>query len=249
MIKEALKYLADLQTPQRPVTVHVGHADYEVNADGTLGDRVAPPPPAYYKPIFTVTSLSSLAKLYISNLDQMDQTTTAVHIVDPFTVRLVTIHADEFGHRHVFAEATHQSETEFKFNAYYNPEPFLLAFRSSFLFDDNAVLVQKLCSTVTAGNAVSIADDGVSQQVTITEGTVTRTSTTLPSDGVALIPVRTFREANAVQSKFLLRMKAVKDAPPQIALFEIDTRWKIDTITSIRHYLESQLPTSAILLS
>ena len=82
---------------------------------------------------------------------------------------------------------------------------------------------------------------------TVNEGAMTEASTTLPSDGVDLIPVRTFRDANPVQQKFLLRMKGVKDGLPKIALFEIDPMWKLYAVASIRKYLEEQLPGATII--
>jgi hypothetical protein len=50
-----------------------------------------------------------------------------------------------------------------------------------------------------------------------------------------------------VESKFLLRMKAVKDSLPHIAIFEIDGKWKLDTITSISTYIADQVPGSLII--
>ena len=92
-----------------------------------------------------------------------------------------------------------------------------------------------------------VADDGVSQEITLKSGTVTRAGITLPADGVRLIPWRTFREAKPVESKFLLRMKGVKDDLPQIALFEIDAKWRLDTVDAIADYLKAELPTATII--
>lgn len=70
----------------------------------------------------------------------------------------------------------------------------------------------------------------------------------MPSDGIALIPNRIFRDADPVEAKFLLRMKGVRDALPQIALFEIDPNWALYAVGSIRKYLEAELP-GAIIIS
>jgi hypothetical protein len=42
-------------------------------------------------------------------------------------------------------------------------------------------------------------------------------------------------------------MKGVKDAVPHIALFEIDAMWKLDTIASIRKYLNDSLPEAIVI--
>ena len=64
----------------------------------------------------------------------------------------------------------------------------------------------------------------------------------LPADGAPLIPWRTFREVCPVQSRFLLRMKGVKDGLQHIALFEIDQLWRLDTIDAIASWLGSNIP-------
>jgi hypothetical protein len=71
---------------------------------------------------------------------------------------------------------------------------------------------------------------------------VTRSTVQLPAEGIPLIPWRTFRDASPVESKFLLRMKGVKDALPHIALYEIDAKWQLDTVNSIGKYLAAALP-------
>jgi hypothetical protein len=92
-----------------------------------------------------------------------------------------------------------------------------------------------------------VADDGVSQKVTASAGTVTKSQITLPADGISLVPWRTFRDVNPVESKFLLRMKAAKDALPTVALFSIDEKWKLDTVQAIAKYLGDALPDARIL--
>ena len=42
-------------------------------------------------------------------------------------------------------------------------------------------------------------------------------------------------------------MKGVKDGLPQIALFEIDGKWKLETVHSIKNYFEKALPTAKVI--
>lgn len=233
---------------RRPVTVKVGEQDYAVQSDGTLGKAVRELEPQWDNPTLEVSTLSGLVSAVQAGLDGLDTKAVALRVADHLTAEVVSIAADKFGRRHVYVRARHQQETKFVFDKYYTtPEEFIIAFRSSFYFNDEATKVQQLCSTVGAGDAVLVTDDGISQEVQVKSGTVTRTTVALPADGVPLIPWRTFRDANPVESKFLLRMKGVKDALPHIALFEIDAKWRVDTMQSIANYLAAQLPGMAII--
>jgi hypothetical protein len=244
-VKEVLEYLFGRLKAEPPVTVHVDSQAYAVKSDGTLGDpiRELRPIPTIENPTLKVPTLSGLAGAVLAGLDGLDQKEIMVAVADVYTVVVSSIEADEYGRRHNWVLATHQPETLFTFNKYYtSPEEFIIAFRAAFYFNDEATKVQQLCSTVGAGDAVVVVDDGVSQEVTVKSGTVTRSTVTLPADGVTLIPWRTFRDATPVESKFLLRMKGVKDGLPQIALFEIDAKWRVDTMQSIAAYLATALP-------
>jgi hypothetical protein len=238
VIKEALEFLSKLQTPKNPATVEVNEQHYAVRADGTLGDPVRELAPRWDKPTFQVHTLSGLAELIDAKVDEFPEH-VAVHVVDHLTVQLVSLSADEFGRRHVYAEAKHVEGTQFKFNQFQDAEDFLIAFRRSFLFNEEAVKVQTLCSNLESGMAVKLADDGLSQQLEVKAGTVSKAPVTLPAEGVSLIPWRTFRDAAPVDSKFLLRLKGVKEGLPLIALFEIDQKWQLDSINSIAHWFKA----------
>jgi hypothetical protein len=248
MIKEALEFLAKIQTPKNPlfVELHSG-TPFAVKPDGTIGEYIRKPNPQIEKPTLEASSLNALVGAYQANLDGLDHAKVLVDIVGPFQVQIVDLTADDFGNRHVYLDAEHTPETFFKFAEYLLPEDFLIKFRSSFYFNEEAVKVQKLCSTVESGSAVAIADDGMSQQVTVTSGTITKAPVTLPVEGVPLIPWRTFREVPPVESRFLLRMKGAKDQMPRIALFEIDDKWKLDTVEAIRKYLTAKIPGAKII--
>jgi hypothetical protein len=237
------EYILDRLKDKRPVTHEVKGQAYKVEANGTLGAAVRELAPQFEAPTFNVSTLLGLASLHAAGVDAFDKSSVGLHIVDHRQVQLVSVKADEFGRRHVYATAKHVQDTPFVFDKYYSsPEDFLIAFRASFYFNDEAVKVQQLCSAVGAGEAVAVTDDGLSQEVVVKTGTVTKASVQLPPDGVPLIPWRTFREVSPVQSRFLLRMKGVKDALPHIALFEIDARWQLDTKNAIADWLKSNIP-------
>lgn len=246
MIKEALEFLAKIQTPQRPVTQDVAGQPYAVNQDGTIGAPIRKVDPRYDRPALVVATLSGLVAAYKAGIDNLGSEVCLV-IKDPFNVVLMDLDVDEFGKRQTYVLAVHKEEKPFAFDTFIEPEPFLISFRTGFLFNDNAVMVQQLCSTIGAASGVAVSDDGVSQEVTVKSGTITKSTVQLPADGVALIPVRTFRDVNPVEAKFLLRMKGVRDSLPKIALFEIDPMWKLYLVGSIRKYLEEQLPGAVII--
>ena len=249
-VVSAMEYLFDRLKAERPVTVNVSGQDYAVKSDGTVGDpiRELRPIPTIENPTVEVKTLSGLIAAVNAGLDKVDPATVAFRVADIYTVEVVSLVADEFGRRHVWARAKHQPETKFVFDKYYtNPEEFIIALRASFYLNEDAVKVQQLCSAVGSGDAVAVTDDGLSQEIRITAGTVTKSTVQLPADGVSLIPWRTFRDATPVESKFLLRMKGVKDALPHIALFEIDAKWQVDTMQSIASYLTKELPQANII--
>jgi hypothetical protein len=244
---EFLKYLLDRVKAEVPVSKEIAGQHYAVQANGTLGAPIRPLAPQWEYPTLKVSSLDGLIAAYTAKLDNLP-TEVAVRIVDYLRVELISLKADEYGRRHVWASATYLDETPFTFGKFYTPEEFLIDFRSSFYFNDQAVNVQRLASTVSHETSVSVADDGMSQAITIKDGAVTRTACELPADGIPLVPWRTFREVNPVESKFLLRMKGIKDELPRIGLFEIDAKWKVDTVKSIQGYLFKALPDVPIIV-
>jgi hypothetical protein len=241
IMQDLLKRIQD----RRPVTTEVNGQPYAVLADGTLGEEIRPLAPIV-KPTLDLRTVSGLIAAFKAGLDELPTDQVAFVIASPTAVMLESIKADDHGHRHIYGTAKHDENTGFQFGKYYTPEEFLIAFRAGFLFNEMAVKVQTLCSSLNAESSVAVADDGMSQVVTVKQGAISRTAVELPNE-IPLIPWRTFREVAPVESKFLLRMKAVKDSLPHIAIFEIDGKWKLDTITSISTYIADQVPGSLII--
>lgn len=239
MIKEALDYLAKLQTPKNPLIVEIHGEPYAVTADGRVGDHISKPNTRVGYPEVTVSTLGAFTS---AAKTLGDPKLHAIFVDDPFGVRLATIAPDEFGNRSTLVRAEYSDETDFPYDTFIDPEAFLIKFRAGFYFNDEAVKVQQLCSTLESGSTVNVADDGISQAVVITSGTIHKAPVTLPAEGIPLIPWRTFRDAPPVVSKFLLRMKTRKEALPMIALFAIDQKWRVDTMQSVADYLREKLP-------
>lgn len=244
-MKEFLQYLFGRLKDKTPVTVEVDGQHYAVKADGTLGGPVLELMPQFEPPTFAVKTLSALIGLWKQNIDCFRGDdgggSVSLHVVDYRTVELVSTQADEFGRRHVYARAKHEEEIPFVFGKYMESEKFLIDFQASFFCTDEAMKVRTVVSSVQSSTTISTADDGLSQQIEMRGGTVSNSKVVLPADGIELVPWRTFRDAAPVASKFLLRLDASKDKDkdktPIAALFEIDQKWKLDTVNSIASYL------------
>ena len=246
MIKEALEYLAKLQTPVRPVTVKIDGEHYSVRENGTLGDVVRPVDVRLLPAPIQVSTLSGLVAAVRAKVDELPER-VGIHIDNPFRVVVKALDSDELGAKQLYAIATHTEVNAFPFDKYLDPEDFMIAFRRTFIYTEMALNVVELCATIGAASGVAVADDGMSQEVTVKSGTITRSTVKLPADGIPLLPVRTFRDANPVEAKFLLRMKGVKDKLPQVALFEIDPMWSLHLVGSVRNYLQAELPDAIII--
>jgi len=235
-LKNTIEYLFNRLKDKQQVTHKVGDQDYAVKSDGTLGLPVRALEPQWDKPTFAVGTLSALKELWDAKVDGFGDD-VGLHVADYLTVHLLSLKADDYGRRHIYATAVHKNETPFKFGVYLEAEQFLIDMRTSFLFDDEAVKLHSFCSQLESGMTVTLADDGVSQKLEVKAGTSSKSAVLIPAEGISLIPWRTFRDAAPVSSKFLLRLKTVKDSLPQIALFEIDQKWRLDTINSIAKWL------------
>ncbi len=237
---DVVEYLFGRLKAEKPVTVSVGEQPYAVKADGTLGEPIRRLSPQFTKPTFKVGTLSALAAAVKAKVDDFPGE-VALHVVDYRTVQLVSVRADDFGRRHVFVEAKHEAECPFSFNTHMAAEKFQIDLRTSFLLNEEALKVLKVVSNLESGQVISVADDGLSQQIEIKTGTVSKMPITLPADGIPLVPWRTFRDAAPVESKFLLRLKQAKDDLPLVVLYEIDQKWKLDTVNSIAKWLEKHV--------
>jgi hypothetical protein len=241
-----LDWFKKLNKDRRPVTVQVGENTFAVNVDGTLGSPVHPvlPIAPIATPVLQLSTLSGLVDAFTANLDGFASLGASAVQVESFdTVSLVSLAADEWGRRQVWARAKSAEINPFKFGEYMNPEMFLITAQAGFMpIDGHYTNMLKLCSSLTAGSSVQVADDGFSQSVVISEGGVQRGAVELPPR-VQLRPYRTFREVDPVESDFLLRFKAQKDDLPLVALIPVDAgRWKTDTAMQVRNWLQKNLP-------
>lgn len=248
-----LDWFKKLKTPERPVTVEVLGTPFAVKQDGTLGDRVPPPLPIapVATPVLSVSTLSGLVAAFNANVDGFcDIARYAIQVESFDSVALVSLEADVWGRRHVWARAKSAEINPFRFGEYMDPEMFLITAQAGFMpIDGHYTNMLRLCSSLKAGSSVQVADDGYSQKVVIVEGGVEHGEVNLPPR-ISLRPYRTFREVDPVESDFLLRFKAQKDALPAVALIPVDAgRWKTDTALTVRLWLEKALPEGTTIIA
>jgi hypothetical protein len=245
-VVKILDWFKSLREKDREVTVQVGKDNFAVKSDGTLGEPIHPvlPIAPIATPVLQLSTLSGLVDAFTGNVDKFgDKGASAVQVESFDSVALVSLEADEWGRRQVWARAKSGEVNPFKFDTFQDPEIFLITAQAGFMpIDGHYTNMLKLCASLKAGSSVQVADDGYSQRVVITDGAVEHGEVDLPPR-VQLRPYRTFREIDPVESDFLLRFKGVKDALPQVSLIPVDAgRWKTDTAMMVRAWLVKNLP-------
>ena len=160
-----------------------------------------------------------------------------IQVVDPLTVRLISMLDDE-RKREVLVEVTGQVP-QITFNRYIDRESFNIALQSKFIHDDNVALLLKFVGTVQSESVAAYGDDGVSQKATIKKGIAGSQDALVPNP-VVLRPYRTFMEVEQPASSFVFRMKEDRDI--ECAIFEADGgAWKNAAMQNIKDYLEYEL--------
>lgn len=164
-----------------------------------------------------------------------------IHVEDYLNVSVRAAVCDVFGIRDTLIEAIHTPIDAFVFDYFYNdPARFIIGLQVQFLATENLLNLVKLASNLTAKSTVSTSDDGFSQTVTIVDGQVSSRDVNIPTR-IKLIPIRTFSEAAAVESEFLIRLDG-KSGVPMIALFNVDgTKWQGESMRAIKSYLEKHV--------
>jgi hypothetical protein len=248
-----LEWFKKLNKARRPVTVEVKGDHFAVNDNGTLGAAVHPvlPVAPVATPVLPLSTLTGLVSAFKADVDGFIYSKKyAVQVENFDSVALISLQADQWGRRHVWARAKSTEVNPFRFGEYLDPEVFLITAQASFMpIDGHYSNMLRLCSSLKAGSSVEVADDGYSQKVVIQEGGVQHGEVELPPR-VQLRPYRTFREVDPVESDFLLRFKGQKDALPAVALIPVDAgRWKTDTAHAVERWLRGQLPKDAVVIA
>lgn len=246
MIKEAIDRILGLAPP------NVVSFDGKTYTDKT----VTPLMPLKAKPV-AVSTLQGLADLHNQDLDTVLSSKVFVHITGPQSVEIVSQQSDEYGRRHLWAQAQYPSDIQrFQFGQWLNTEAFIIGLQSCFQRTyiekpDGKVVgdldyVLKVASNVSSEGKVTNSDDGISQNVEMSKGIVLKETATLKSR-VQLAPFRTFSEIDQPLSMFVFRVRE-NGGSIQLALFEADGgRWRLDAVAGIAKWLKSHFGKTPII--
>lgn len=167
-----------------------------------------------------------------------------LHVVGPREVQLVSPFTGDTLERHVYA-TTVSSPSRHTWNDYLPLEKFNIWLTIGFVQTEGVAQILSVVSNITDASSVNLADDGITQRAIVKTGLVSHDNVNLPKL-ISLQPIRTFPEIEQPASTFLLRTKSPEAGTGDIqaALFisDINNRWELDAVTSIKEWLRSNIP-------
>lgn len=231
--QEAAEKAADLSKPQ---SFEAYNKKY-IYSNGSLReitpDHMVKPSP------FECYSLDGLIKFIQADVDGFfsdKEKTCIVRVSNATEVEVYTPVSGFYMERATLAY-TKADTPVVRFGQFMNPEEFQIMLQSNFLPSDNLSLVLKLAGNIKKEQNMQVADDGVSQRVTVNAGVATVTDVTVKNP-VELTPIRTFREIEQPESPFVLRF----DENGNCALFTGDgAAWRLTAVARIAEYLKNNL--------
>ena len=188
-----------------------------------------------------VATLTSLVQYILEFPENLKEIPAFVHVISHRRVELITA-LDSDRKRECLMVA--KSETpEIPFGRYLENENMIITIQSMFKDDPSTdrEAILKFTGTVTSGSIKEYGDDGVTQKATIRQGVASKAEAIVPSPCL-LRPYRTFTEVEQPASKFIFRMRELREDVIESALFEADGgAWKNEARENIRNYLEEKL--------
>lgn len=188
----------------------------------------------------SVSTLRGLCDFIENNIDNIDSTKAFILIDSYLTVELYGPLIGQYLQRPMYAKAS-IDQCKFSFGDYMNIEQFIINLQSMFIPTPERDSIIKLISNLKAETQVTVADDGISQEVTAKTG-IAKVEQVKAPNPVVLKPIRTFLEVNQPASSFIFRVRKPNDVTIQCALFEADGgAWKIEAMQNIEEYLNDIL--------
>lgn len=172
-----------------------------------------------------------------------------LHIVDPFTVNLVgRLQPANDNQRFCFAKAK-ATPIGFQFGQYMNLEEMVLGLQCGFQQSDERDNLITMLGNVASQHIREHNDDGMSQSIQIKSGLCLKSEVKV-TNPVELIPYRTFRECDQVESPFIVRFKARGENQPMVMIKDAAGEyWQLDAMLNIRVWLEATNITLPTILS
>lgn len=190
-------------------------------------------------PTLKVASLRSLTDYLHSAIDDDYRAPRAefLHVAGPDSVSLYTGIFGQF-HQRVALMTAEAVVPRFPFGQFMDPEEFNTALLAQFVETPDRADVLKITGNLTTEAVQTVADDGVTQQVTARAGIQRRAEVEIKTIRT-LRPYRTFAEVEQPASPFVLRLRSNGVGTlPKCALFEADGgRWRLDAIAAVKAWL------------
>ena len=224
--QEALKYLVNLGEEKDPI-VMLDQGTFTKASLSRVKEAKAS--------VLTVSTLTGLVDYIKSDLDKLPEK-LLIQVISPREVALYSpLNADREREQYISAEAILPDNVVY--DRFIGTEQFNIMLQSAFVDVGTKSALLKYTGLIQDEAVKTIADDGVSQQVTVKTGVASVGQAIVPNP-VELAPYRTFPEVEQPISKFIFRMQE----GPRAALYEADGgAWRNKAILSIKEYLQEEL--------
>lgn len=230
----------DIQSNSERVEIIDVDGDKYAVYRGSMKHIEKPKPVRDEKPdVFEAFSLGGLVEFIKTDVDGLfsdDSVRHIVRVVNPKQVEVISPMRGFYRERDLVAKCN-ALVPNIPFDHFLNVEDFQIMLQSRFMESANRALVLQLSGSLRSEQTNRIADDGVSQKVTINRG-VSTADDVIVKNPVNLKPLRTFYEVDQPESPFILRF----DEDANAALFEGDGgAWKLRAVENIRAWLTMML--------
>lgn len=249
--------IANLAKERKPVElgglVYLPNDWKATNPRHTLDEESERPSPLPTAPVFAVSTLGALRDYLKENRDTLNLSQLIVHVESPTRVSVSSVLRANSRDREVFITATVKDllVTDGFLGSFKAQEDMVIGLQTRFLPTEARAAVLRVVGTIKEDAVSTSNDDGVTQTVTASAGTVLVGSTNLPNP-VELQGYRTFRDIKQPTVPYVLRGKKSPHAGamPSVALFEADGgAWQLGTIADIHNWLKYNLPADVAVLA
>lgn len=177
------------------------------------------------------TTLSGLVDYLREDIDIVESVHQPfIHIESPTSVKVLS--SGNAPDRQTFIHSI-PLVPSITFGRFIPAEEFNILLQAAFVPSVDRDKILLCVGNIREENVRTLADDGVTQEVTIKSG-IARSENAIVPNPVSLRPFRTFTEIEQVESKFVFR---IKDGG-LCALFEADGgAWRIDAMQAIKEFL------------
>lgn len=230
MIKEALKYVADLATKSQEIITETINGDVYTKGDVY---RI-PTDKAEELNLHTLTSTVDYIRDCIDK-DVLNQ--PFIVIAEHDKVNVLSGLNDRLERNNLIE--TIPLLPNIQFDRWMDMESFVIQLKTCFAETENLNRLVAIVSTITDESKVSMEDDGFGLKVSQVSGTTIKKQQDIQINPIIrLMPYRTFIEVEQPESRFLLR---VRDGG-QMALYEADGgMWKLEAQKNVSNYLRAEL--------